>query len=686
MLNLSYTDKIDYEKYEELIGASGTHVYVDVDKLYEVYGHFQSRTEALKINLSDSIAALTKSVCTKPTPEQIKRALLEFGGIKENEVLSYSSSARRMQPSAAIPVLSALLKNLHKEMKAGKCSYLRRKSAELIEDYIKYRELAHATSNGESILQITEVPEDLVGWGGVRLGKVPTKYSQRVTTRYYTSDSNIQGWNAEYNPCMTVPAGYYLWSGDLKQIDLRVFLNAFLLSASSDHADAKELLASCDDRYEAFVRFMYKQMGQQFYYAEFKASRDRYKTGILACLYGISEGSLAETLDGDVQMAQNLISFFANNAAYQKFQRNIEAQIRLDAGVIIYDYFGIKRVMESSNRLIRQCLNQPIQCGSNSVVILWVCTVIQRFRDLGYTSDDVRIYLGRHDEALVQLSVEAFKDAWILDDCCKIQVDDWDLLELEHSVGIYYDEEVPQLMEKYKEICEKNKHRYTPQVIGAHHKYTPAKPVVHAYMYSAHDPVGFVKYLFKNDPRAVKIDDQQSALTFIEEQKRTGSGYTKECCYDYSMLRGRVAYEDPETDKWVRNASLEDLLELDAAAVVVHNSSLTKFSLEGETVFKYMIDDVTSIKSVLSGVTNREDRLAKESMVTEKPRKQTKSYSDRKRDAKIDVFPDDEGGSVDSFDSMMASLGFNRQNASRLESNGQGELNRDRWGFLYDDD
>lgn len=76
----------------------------------------------------------------------------------------------------------------------------------------------------------------------------------------------------------------------------------------------------------------------------------------------------------------------------------------------VKSYFGHEEIINvdsyDRNPLFK-ALNTPIQAGTSEVVILTVNKILDMFYELGYTEDDVSVYMVRHDEPVFKVKETA---------------------------------------------------------------------------------------------------------------------------------------------------------------------------------------------------------------------------------------------------------------------------------------
>lgn len=562
MLKLSHTSKVDFAEFEKNIEFGDNKIYVCRQRFGQDMVKFEAVATAMKANVTDMISAMSNRKCDSPTPQKLTKALVEFGGISRAEITNYKTKAL----SADQNLLSELIGKLKQEKAAGTISYLREKSLYLCQAYIGYKQAQSAAGTTMKKAPMLK-PMDEGGWGGEDLEIMEFVYEQRITQRYYTNSDNIQGWNKKLTNCITVPDGYYMWWADMKNLELRFFMNAIL---SLGDAEIITYLANYSDKYEGFIRYAYEKINVKFDLDYFTKNRGKYKTAVIACLYGITAESMARKLDGDMEMATTIRQAFDSQEAYRQMLQNIEDTIRFGAGITITDYFGIQSTVETygstpTTRVIDQCANMPIQMGSFSVIVLWANAIVSEMRACGYDSNMFKIYLVKHDELLVLFKPEVMKDMWRVRNVSTIQVDDWDLLEVEEGIGIYYNEEIPELMKKYEAVCEEHKAEFTIVEKGEHYDYRPLNPILRGVMFSARPANEALASYCASDgsrDRYLAMGEEQA---LAEMRRRSEDAHTvgsvKNNCTNYLNFYEQISYEDPYTGKWHNRADLSGVID-----------------------------------------------------------------------------------------------------------------------------
>lgn len=627
MLKFTQDSKVDFEQYEENINAEEAKVYVDIDKFMDLVTHFEALSLTSYNNLSDIIGMMSAGNVKHPTPKQLLKLLVEYCGIPQHWLIN--SKTREM--SAAEGVREFVCRKLEEQQEKGELSYSWSQALRVIQEYDEYRTLQYIANQGNKGEKMSNSKEK--GWADMDLTEMGFHYEQRATGRYYTIDDNLQGWNKEVTSSLTTPMDYYLWWGDFDQIDLRVFLYSMLLQADPKF---REFLVLYEDKYEAFTRYMFQTLGTKFNKEQFTKNRQKYKAGVLSSLYGITQESLTKKLDGDRELAKMFVDFFSINEAYRVFKQNISDAIRVGCGLTLTDYFGVKRTIETRGtvphpRTINQALNEPNQCCSNSIVILWVNEVMKQFRDLGYDKSMIDCYLIRHDEIVIKFHKSVFKDLWILKDAMQIQVDDWDMLTMECGVGIYYGEENEQLRKKFDLVCkmhEKDMHHYEKTKGRV---YTPIDKTIKAILFSRHTAYEYCKEIIRT-PEAMMITNEKDALKFIEEQSRISSdGFRRTACSNFIAYYGQISYMHPVTGEWMHRRPINEVLTLPSYALLIFNCTGNHNDYVKDKCIRYIFQEPEEILNCLRTGKVYEFARAEEESDLEHKRKGKLTFSDHEK-------------------------------------------------------
>lgn len=502
MLNFTFQNKPDTDAYARDIGASGTQVLVDPDRVEALVNEYDALYRSALDILKSYIISASKGAYHNSRKDDIIDTLVRFCGLDEkNFVLDTEAYKRFVACNAGFNVknpyrsvsmteiIDPLLDLLTVRLKGGYTGYEAENAYLILNAYKEYTSLKTRISLFRK-KQGRMTNEEYMGWGKP-IRAVPFKYEQRSTGRFYTADDSIQNWPLELTKAITVDQDYFLFWCDFAQVDFRVGYHIYLREPGSE---ADKIYLAETDKYRAMYTIICKAAGKEPDYELFKKYRKAYKKAILSAMYNASEQSLIKDIKNS-ELGHELFEFFKNNKKYQTYVNAINKMINFNVDLTVRDYFGFERVLpmpSSSNKsevtsAISACCNTPIQSTSNSIMELWLEGLLSKFEEHGYNrKEHVIPYLIRHDEAIFKVHKSVLPDLWIFKDCMQVAIDDWDVLELEPHVGLYYKEPLEMLEAAYADSCLANADRLTPRTINTPRPtvYRPINEVLEVYTYT----------------------------------------------------------------------------------------------------------------------------------------------------------------------------------------------------------
>lgn len=347
----------------------------------------------------------------------------------------------------------------------------------LMELYEHYQSLESKYNFARSQLN-SLIETNITDRNGKKLHAMPFYYTVKSTGRIYTKSVSIQSFSHRYNSIHVAPKDYFLLWGDFSQIDLRVALELCLTGEGS----LKKNLIEYEDKYEAFSRSMHFDKGHEFDLEKFTEDRDKYKAGILAPIYGMSERAVQHKV-GDVEVGSGIYNYINNNKKYQDYSNNVDININTNLDFYCETYFGTRMpVSRGTGNKKTASLNKPIQGTSSDIMSIVTVEmynrIISKVKDKSLFIPLVNV----HDETrfLVHKSIIPYMNEFI--DCTRIQVDDWATLEIEWGAGYAYGEEDENLMKQLKQTLKANP--LTPRKISKRTKRYNATPVVRSFNWS----------------------------------------------------------------------------------------------------------------------------------------------------------------------------------------------------------
>jgi hypothetical protein len=457
-----------------------------------------------------------------------------------------------------------------------------------------------------------------------KLATISSMYTKKVTGRYYTDNYNIQGWNKASVDCFTVPKDYFLVWADFSQIDFRVACNMLLLK---DNDDLKDMFNKVEDKYEGFVRMLYKSSGKEFNYNEFLANRPGFKTSVLAAMYGAGENTIAKSFK-DPKCAKMLLDFFDNNDSRNNYIQRLSDALNYRGEVQCIDYFGqVNRVpvSQSDNSALKShelksINNNSIQSTSNSIIMTWCIEVTKRFRDLGFEHNMFKAYLNRHDEMLFMCHKSVIPHLWILKDYSELSIDDWSVLTVEPSFGYHYKTPDEELEKEFLKSCKNNESKIKPYEKGEPRKspYIHCKKCIKLYSLAPVIPSEFIFYcLSTNDFFKPHIDEivskhksdiksaikysQELLREFINDKENSKSNTIHyELCLGYRLFSNNYYYidESENTQMITQSNLLKFLKDNDYGYVTIVNYAKSDYILIDDIQIRYVKEgyypDITS--------------------------------------------------------------------------------------------
>lgn len=561
MLNLTCNDKPDKITYAKSIHAFGTQILVDKSKL----GLETSKQESFLLTLRAQCITLMKLYTyrqhTDIKPNDVFALLIEYCGLPSKLFALQDKGVTRKSLDKE-RILKPVMTDLeYKRDISGKLNRGEERALRFLEYYFEYKQYKSKRDSGYAKIKKLE-PEEYQGYSN-KLYPMKFVYEEKETGRFYTNSDNIQGWPIPYTHAITVEKGYFLFWCDFAQVDFRVGYHIYLHESGSE---TDKVYMNEADKYRAMYTIICKAAGQEPDYEYFTRNRQSYKKGILSAMYNASQQALINDT-GSVKIGTQLKLFFTSNPQMRRHDAHINDLFEFNYDFPIRDYFGFNRTLGVPDRadsvatshLVSQAYNTPIQATSNSILMLWLEAVLQRFESLGYSREtDIMPYLVRHDEVIFKVRNEVLNDIHHMDDLMEIALDDWDTLTLEPHLGIYYKEPLPYLEGIYNESCEKNKDKLTPRTVYAPraHKYYPLAPVLRMYCYTLFSPKQFLHKL-----TGETLDDK-AALSRLHDYVKNNTSDVSSAAKSYSENFNKFILYDRDTNRYRLLSKMTEIFEL----------------------------------------------------------------------------------------------------------------------------
>lgn len=325
--------------------------------------------------------------------------------------------------------------------------------SQFLEWYSDYTSNETKAGRGKNLvagLTVTEEKDFL----GETLSKLRYSVEVEENLRYYYNNEDLISIPREYKASFGVKKGYVLVWGDIAQSDFRIAYNLLLRDEFNS-----EIMDSCEDKYEGIARVLSKFYEEDFDLAQFKEERELYKVNVLETIFGNRRG----TTRRDNQFIRRFAGYLETCPRYQAYIQSIENRYETGLHALVTGFFGFTQPNSGINlqKFTNKCLNTPIQTGTSQLMILLVNTILDKFYSLGYTEEDVNVYMIRHDEPIFQMKEEALKDSWVFEECSKIIVENWIPIDIKFSYGRYYSEEDPLLTKEAEMSIRDNRFNIT---------------------------------------------------------------------------------------------------------------------------------------------------------------------------------------------------------------------------------
>ncbi len=367
-----------------------------------------------------------------------------------------------IEQGIAVPILT-----LYKEWR----SYLSYSS--FLRKMLERRPPFHTTNSGRVILEF------------------PTHIEEQENLRVYYSDMAIVSVPKPFSDIITGPSEkYHLAWCDYPQADWRFAYNLFIKDDSN-----KGIMEQCADAYEGLARMV---EGDKFDPEEFKNNRKAYKVDCLSVFYNSSNNRA---------IPKAMREYFQSRERYARYLYDLTVLYRFKLPVPIISYFGFEQLLPEApyeSAFVSKGLNTPIQTFTSHVVNETVLGILNKFWELGYTSDDINIYYVRHDEPIFMFKDTILQDAWIFKDCSEIHIDGFTPIHLDFQFGDYYKQEDERLTKRVSEFMNASDDRLHTYPRGELKPYNPIPTVESVYcaIYKLDDGKPGYQYRFYNQRTA----------------------------------------------------------------------------------------------------------------------------------------------------------------------------------------
>jgi hypothetical protein len=400
-----YLERINHEQF----------VYVDKNKLMLTLKHEEARRDTNLTLAKRTMAANSSYEYNSLNSESVFPYLVNVEGCP------YERFSKKGVERASLDmkkVLGPLYENGYAQ--------------EFLGYYMTYSSLKSRCARMEKLPRLFS-ESDKVSSTGSTLYKLHFIAEQQQNLRFNYHDSDLVSIPREYTSCYAAEDGYVLAWGDFEQSDLRIAYNLLLRDSWNG-----PIMDKYDDKYEGISAILDEWENVPHNHDKFMAERDLYKVNVLQTLYGQRHGQTPR----DQEFIGRFAKYLDTCPRYSEYYRRISDCFDLGLMIPVTGYFGYEQpvTMYTKKDAINKCLNTPVQTGTSQIVILTCNAILDMFYDLGYTKEDVSLYIVRHDEPVFKMKKEVLKDAWVFNQASSIIVDDWTPLALSFEYGTYYKE------------------------------------------------------------------------------------------------------------------------------------------------------------------------------------------------------------------------------------------------------
>lgn len=433
MLKFTKNSIVDIDLYRRRINHNGF-VTVDRERMEGLRKYNVCRRDSLGYLAEKIILRETSDNVIVMNPMGIFNYLTGWAGVPEEMLSAETNSGFSVDKDHLGPILES--------------GY----ATEFLSTYMEYSSLKTTTGRiGNVVNRLSET--ELLTKSGVKLYKLPYTASEQQNARFNYANEDLISVGKAYSTSFGVEEGYFLAWGDAAQADFRIALSLYI--TNEDNAD---LINSYEDRYEGISRAMKKTFGEEFDLDVFKMERIIYKTETLSTVYGSRRPKNRKA----IEFTNRLKKFLETCPRYEEYKRRLRNYYNAEVPATVKGYFGYEQLMIPTRRadgehaFLTKGLNTPIQTTTSEFIILVTNWILDKFYSLGYTEDDISLYMVRHDEPVFKISNKCKKDLWVLNQASKILVDDWTPMELTFDFGYYYKEADEQLTKEVQEIYASN--------------------------------------------------------------------------------------------------------------------------------------------------------------------------------------------------------------------------------------
>jgi hypothetical protein len=437
MFEMPMDAEIDIQSYEHFMNER-REIYLDMSKIASEVESLGKKIKSRK----EQIVYLMFSTLKRWIWEFSKSDIVDYfilNGVPDNMLFKKATGRETL----AKPVLQKIYD-------LGFCT-------DFILLYIDYNSLKYYMSKIKILISRLHCKSKVKGNDGEDLTVVNFDIARTYNRRYSTSNENVIGFYGGIRSGMKAKDGYLLVSGDFPQIDGKsalylYFKTALVLDMISKTDDSylvyKELvrhvqnmhdkyqleriLGSSEPRSTRELEQRIQHFDPSILPFENKGIRDVYKVITLKTVYNSRVR---------LRIAMDLANSIESIGRYRAIKEYIEFFYRIGYPIVVKSRFGYERVITERGlfETKSRAFNSPIQTTSSEIIIAYTVEIIKEFRSRGYGIDDIRLYLNRHDEPILEVKRDVFEaNAKIFSDMSRILVHGWYPFKIDWLVGTAY--------------------------------------------------------------------------------------------------------------------------------------------------------------------------------------------------------------------------------------------------------
>lgn len=437
----------DFQRYEELIGASGNINFLDAKKFEQTMMRCISCSTSLSARVNMLFYYMLRYDCGGTVPEDDLKTFVDsceiphrlYSSYKNKKGYTFDKDARReiiewISQQDSITMDQYLLMNFMDTLQEKKTL-----------DYV-------VSSCRKSQRNGLIKSSNIMGWNDTSLLEIHNIYLQAITGRYYAREMPIVGLPAPIRYCFTPPCNYVYISMDLRQIDLSVAYDMYLRGTYPEYDAIFD--EEPEDKYKAMFKIICMYNSMEIDMDFFEKHRDGVKKNILAGLYQGQLNTLNATFM-NTQFNSTIVQFYENHEGYQAQVRKIQELYDLRIPFTIRDAFGFEmhievaevakfglgdaEIMKDFNKVARDCISYVTQATSNSIKVKWTNKVMDEIDNLDRDDMDIWISIDRHDEIVFSILVSKLEEFMpIIKQHELIQIANWGTIRFKTEVFLHY--------------------------------------------------------------------------------------------------------------------------------------------------------------------------------------------------------------------------------------------------------